>query len=106
MPHFIIDCSESVLRLAEPNALMRTVYAAAESTELFAVSGVGGIKVRLNPYRHFTNVDDHEHFLHVFANIMEGRTQELKRNLSERVVRALREMLPDGSGSWASRAPR
>ena len=95
MPHFIIDCSESILSLAKPNALMRTVFAAAESTGLFAVSGVGGIKVRLNPYRHCINVDDHEHFVHVFANIMEGRTQEQKKTLSDKVVRALTELLPE-----------
>jgi 5-carboxymethyl-2-hydroxymuconate isomerase len=94
MPHFIIDCSESVLGLADPNELMRSVFAAAESTGLFAGSGVGGIKVRLNPYRYFTNVDGREHFVHVFANIMEGRTQEQKKALSEIVVRTLKELLP------------
>lgn len=94
MPHFIIDCSESILDLADPDQLMRAVYKAAESTELFARNGVGGIKVRLNPYRHFTNVEAHDHFVHVFANIMEGRTQEQKKALSERVVRALKELLP------------
>ena|SRR6185503_2196590 len=94
MPHFIIDCSESILDLADPDELMRSVYAAAESTGLFARNGVGGIKVRLHPFRHFTNVDAHEHFVHVFANIMEGRTQEQKKALSERVVRALKELLP------------
>lgn len=93
MPHFIIHCSESILKLADPDELMRAVYAAAESTELFARNGVGGIKVRLRPYRHFVNVDGHEHFVHVFANIMEGRTQEQKKALSERVVRALKELL-------------
>lgn len=94
MPHFIIDCSESVLDLADPGELMRSVFAAAESTGLFASTGVGGIKVRLNPYRYFTNVDGREHFVHVFANIMEGRTQEQKKALSEIVVRTLRELLP------------
>jgi 5-carboxymethyl-2-hydroxymuconate isomerase len=94
MPHFIIDCSESILDLADPDELLRSVYAAAESTGLFARNGVGGIKVRLHTYRHFTNVDAHAHFVHVFANIMEGRTQEQKRALSERVVRALKELLP------------
>ena len=94
MPHFIIDCSESVLGLADPDKLMRSVFAAAESTGLFANSGVGGIKVRLNPYRYFTNVDGHKHFVHVFANIMEGRTQEQKKALSEIVVRTLKELLP------------
>ena len=94
MPHFIIDCSESVLSLADPDELMRSVYAAAESTGLFASSGVGGIKVRLHPYRHFTNVDAQEHFVHVFANIMEGRTPVQKKALSENVVRALKALLP------------
>jgi 5-carboxymethyl-2-hydroxymuconate isomerase len=94
MPHFIIDCSESILSLADPNDLMRSVYAAAESTGLFARSGVGGIKVRLHPYRFFTNVDGKEHFVHVFANIMEGRTTEQKKALSEKVVRTLKELLP------------
>ena len=32
--------------------------------------------------------------MHVFANIMEGRTQEQKRTLSRSVVRTLKELLP------------
>lgn len=94
MPHFIIDCSESILSLTDPDDLMRSVYAAAESTGLFARSGAGGIKVRLHPYKHFTNVDAQEHFVHVFANLMEGRTTEQKKALSEKVIRALKELLP------------
>ena len=94
MPHFVIDCSESILKLANPDELMRSVYATAESTGLFAINGVGGIKVRLRPYRYFTNVDGHEHFVHVFANIMEGRTPAQKKALSEKVVRALKALLP------------
>jgi 5-carboxymethyl-2-hydroxymuconate isomerase len=94
MPHFIIDCSESILSLADPDELMRSVYAAAESTGLFATSGVGGIKVRLRPYKHFINVDAHEHFIHVFANLMEGRTQAQKKALSKKIVRTLKQLLP------------
>ena len=94
MPHFIIDCSESILGLVEPTKLLQAVYTAAESTGLFAVSGVGGIKVRLNPYRHFTNVDGYEHFVHVFGNVMEGRTRDQKKTLSDKVVRNLKEILP------------
>ena len=94
MPHFVIDCSESVLSLAEPGELMQSVFQAAESTGLFATSGVGGIKVRLNPYSHFTNVDGHVHFVHVFANIMEGRNQEQKSALSRRIVSTLKSLLP------------
>jgi 5-carboxymethyl-2-hydroxymuconate isomerase len=94
MPHFIIDCSESILSLANPDELMQAIYDAAESTGLFASSGVGGIKVRLRPYRHFINVDGHEHFVHVFANLLEGRTQDQKKALSEKVVRTLKGLLP------------
>ena len=94
MPHFVIDCSESVLGLADPDELMRAVYAAAESTGLFARTGVGGIKVRLRPYRHFVNVDAREHFVHVYADVMEGRTAEQKKDLSEKVVRTLKGLLP------------
>lgn len=94
MPHFIIDCSESILDRVDPDPLMRAVYAAAESSGLFTRSGVGGIKVRINPYRHSLNVDGREHFVHVFAHIMEGRTQDQKRQLSVAIVGALRELLP------------
>jgi 5-carboxymethyl-2-hydroxymuconate isomerase len=95
MPHFIIHCSESVISLSDPQELMQAVYDAAESTKLFAKTGVGGIKVRLNPYSQFLNVDGQQHFVHVFANIMQGRTQEQKKDLSDRVVRALKVLLPD-----------
>jgi 5-carboxymethyl-2-hydroxymuconate isomerase len=94
MPHFIIDCSESILSMTGPDELMRSVYAAAEATGLFVGSGVGGIKVRLRPYRYFTNVDAQEHFVHVFADIMEGRTPGQKKALSETLVRALKGLLP------------
>ena len=94
MPHFIIDCSESILNLTNSDDVMWSVYSAAESTNLFASSGIGGIKVRLNPYKYYLNVDSHDHFVHVFANIMEGRTQEQKKALSTVVVSALKALLP------------
>lgn len=94
MPHFVLECSESILGLADPNELMQCVYSAAESTELFALSGVGGIKVRIKPFKYFINVDAHKHFVHVFANIMEGRSCEQKKLLSETVVRSIKTLLP------------
>ena len=39
-------------------------------------------------------MDSHEHFVHVFANIMEGRTQEQKQRLSAEIVRTLKRLLP------------
>jgi 5-carboxymethyl-2-hydroxymuconate isomerase len=55
MPHFVIECSASILRAAPADDLMQAVYAAAESTGLFARSGVGGTKVRVDPYTHLLN---------------------------------------------------
>ena len=94
MPHFVVDCSDSVLALVGPDALMRTVYEAAEATGLFRPTGVRGIKVRLRPYEHALNVDGREPFVHVFAHVMGGRTPEQKRLLAERVVGALTALLP------------
>ena len=94
MPHFVIDCSESILGLVDSDLLMQAVYNTAEATDLFARDGVGGIKVRLNPYKHFLNVDAHDHFVHVFANIMEGRTRKQKQTLSQAMIRTLRGLLP------------
>jgi 5-carboxymethyl-2-hydroxymuconate isomerase len=94
MPHFVVDCSSSVLELADPVVLMQSVYDAAESTGLFAEHGLGGIKVRLNPYDRYVNVDGHQHFVHVFAHIMQGRSPEQKRVLAEKVVEAVAALLP------------
>jgi hypothetical protein len=51
MPHFIIDCSETIIQQQAPDDIVQAVYDAAEATGLFAV---GDIKVRLHPYHYFT----------------------------------------------------
>jgi len=94
MPHLVIHCSDSVTQMVTPDALLEAVFEAAESTGLFASEGVGGIKVRLESYEHYRNVDGQEHFVHVFGWIMQGRTAEQKRDLTEVVVGALTALLP------------
>ena len=94
MPHLVIHCSESVTQRTAPEDLIDTVFEAAESTGLFATSGVGGIKVRLETFRHYRNVEGRADFVHVFGWIMEGRTTEQKAMLSTAVVRALKRLLP------------
>ncbi len=94
MPHFVVDCSENVLTLKTPEEVIQAVYETAESTDLFARSGVGGIKVRINPYKYYTTMNSSDDFIHVFANIMEGRAQEQKRTLSKEVVGKLAAMFP------------
>lgn len=91
MPHFIIDCSENVLNQESPERIMQKVYDTADATGLFAKAD---IKVRINPFKRY-NIGEADSFIHVFGNIMEGRTDEQKRNLSNAIVSALKTMLPD-----------
>ncbi|MTI39718.1 5-carboxymethyl-2-hydroxymuconate Delta-isomerase [Fulvivirga lutimaris] len=91
MPHFIIDCSENVLKMHSADLIMQKVYDTAVATNLFAK---GDIKVRINPFKHY-NIGDASNFIHVFGNIMEGRTDEKKLKLSRAIVSALKTILPD-----------
>lgn len=97
MPHFIIECSESLLREHDPLNIITSVYRVAESSGLFALAGSGGIKVRLNPYNHYVTVGKRDDFIHVFANIMEGRTEGQKKKLSKSIVSALTSLFPNVS---------
>ena len=94
MPHFIIDCSENILTLKTPEEIIRAVYESTESTNLFDKKDAGGIKVRINPYKYYTTVDSKDDFIHVFANLMEGRTTVQKKNLSNQVITKLKSMFP------------
>lgn len=92
MPHFVIDCSESIIALKSPKEIMQNVYNTAESTKLF---DKGDIKVRINPYKHYNIGNTKNDFIHIFANIMEGRTVAQKSNLSRQIVSELKPMFPN-----------
>ena len=70
---------------------MQAVYEAAEASGLFAAND---IKVRLRPYHYFKLGEGKQDFLHVFGNIMEGRSTDQKADLSRRVIERLDEMFP------------
>ena len=74
---------------------MQAVYDVAEATQLFAV---GDIKVRLRPYQYFKLGPGNTDFIHIFGNIMEGRSIEQKANLSRKMIERLNEMFPSISG--------
>lgn len=92
MPHFVIDCSENIIKIISPKEIMQRVYDTAESTELFEK---GDIKVRINPFVHYTIGNTKDDFIHIFANIMEGRNRSQKKDLSERMVTELKLMFPE-----------
>lgn len=92
MPHFIIDCSEQILTLKSPKEIIDRVYNAAESTKLF---DQGDIKVRINPFKYYNVGGVEDDFIHIFGNIMEGRTADQKQKLSNCIISELKQMFPD-----------
>ncbi len=91
MPHFIIDCSENILRLNSPEEILREVHDTADTTSLFKKDD---IKVRIRTFEHYNVGNTKSDFIHVFGNIMEGRTTEQKANLSKQIVVKLKSMFP------------
>ncbi len=92
MPHFVIDCAENVLTLESEEAVLRAVHTAANETGLFNASD---IKVRIRAFKKFVVGNAKKNFIHVFANIMEGRRQEDKAGLSKAIVARLTAMFPE-----------
>jgi len=92
MPHFIIDCSENIILNNSPENIMQKVYDAAESSGLF---DKGDIKVRINPFKYYNIGNTKSDFVHVFGNIMEGRTAIQKSNLSKCIITELKLLFPD-----------
>jgi len=92
MPHFVIDCSENIIKIKSPKEIIQKVYDTAESTELF---DKGDIKVRINPFTYYTVGNTKDDFIHIFSNIMEGRTVAQKKNLSKRIITELKKMFPE-----------
>ncbi len=91
MPHFIIDCSEGILKSHSKEEIVKQVHISATSTKLFYKNDV---KVRINIFKTYSTGDKKEDFIHVFAHIMEGRTIEQKANLSKTIVKDLSLMFP------------
>jgi len=91
MPHFVIDCSEQIIKLKTPENIMQKVYDTAKSTGLFTPED---IKVRINPFQYYNTGNTKDDFIHVFADIMQGRNTEQKANLSKQIVTELKTMFP------------
>lgn len=92
MPHFIIDCSETIIQQKSPDEIMQAVYDVAEQSGLFAEND---IKVRLRPFQYFKLGKNKKDFIHIFANIMEGRSTDQKAELSQKIIERLNEMFPE-----------
>lgn len=91
MPHFIIDCSKDLLKLHSEDEIIKQVHLSAVSTKLF---NKNDIKVRINSFEKYSTGDKKENFIHIFSNIMEGRSIEQKANLSKIIVKDLASLCP------------
>ncbi|MDR5907772.1 5-carboxymethyl-2-hydroxymuconate Delta-isomerase [Franzmannia qiaohouensis] len=94
MPHFVIDCSADVLNVHPEDHILEQVHSAAAMSGIFDVSD---IKVRLNPYKQCLVGGESQPFIHVFANMMQGRATEQKAQLSRSIVEKLVGLFPDVS---------
>ena len=92
MPHFVIDCSPGVLTRRHPDGILKEVHRIADESGLFDVAN---IKIRIREYEHYLVAGERSDFIHVFANILEGRTTEQKAALSCAIVARLTEMFPE-----------
>ena len=92
MPHFIVDCSENVLTFEPEDAVLRAVHTVAHDTGLFLKND---IKVRVRAFKKYAVGEAKTNFIHVFGNIMEGRSTEAKAGLSKAIVAKLSTMFPE-----------
>ncbi|ULC58181.1 5-carboxymethyl-2-hydroxymuconate Delta-isomerase [Flaviramulus sp. BrNp1-15] len=92
MPHFVIDCSKNIIALKSPEEIMQTVYDTAALSSLFKRED---IKVRINPFKYYNIGEEKKSFIHIFANIMEGRTTSQKSKLSKSIITKLKLIFPN-----------
>jgi 5-carboxymethyl-2-hydroxymuconate isomerase len=92
MPHCILDCSKTIGKHAKLDKIIKAVHDAAYGTGLF---GKGDVKVRINLFDHYTVGLTQHDFVHAIAFIMAVRTEEQRKHLSTRIVKALKALLPD-----------
>ncbi|MGO2129805.1 MAG: 5-carboxymethyl-2-hydroxymuconate Delta-isomerase [Pseudoalteromonas prydzensis] len=91
MPHFIIDCSQSILTHHDEDTINEQIHHTANASDLFAEHE---IKVRVNPFKTYLVGNKQTDFIHVFAHIMQGRSTQQKAALSKAMVTKLSEMFP------------
>ena len=94
MAHFIIDCSAAIIQQKTPGEIMDAVYETAEATGLFAQDD---IKVRIKPYQYYRLGKTKKNFIHIFGNIMEGRSTEKKADLSKKTIERPKQLFSDVS---------
>jgi 5-carboxymethyl-2-hydroxymuconate isomerase len=91
MPHFVVDCSQGIVRQRSGEEILARLHRAVNSTGLFEEPD---IKVRINPFPVYAVGGGKEDFIHVFSYIMQGRTIGQRADLSRKIVSELADLFP------------
>lgn len=94
MPHCLIEAAREVCELIAPRELLQLVHDQAAGSGLFQP---GEVKVRLSLYEHHCVGGEPGLFVHLIFYVLAGRSDDDKRALSRRIVRALVQRLPQVS---------
>ena len=92
MPHFVIECNEDLVNAKSSEKIMQCVHEVALKSGLFDLAN---IKVGSKTYEQYFVAGEKEDFIHVFANVMEGRTIAQRSALSKNIVSQLKLMFPE-----------
>lgn len=91
MPHFVVDCSQDILRSHDEESIITRLHRVVNSSGLFEESD---IKIRVHAFETYAVGGGREDFIHTFAWIMQGRSVEQRAALSKAIVTELAEMFP------------
>ena len=94
MPHIIIEYSDPITETTPEKTLLTAVNKAAIESHLFAIDSV---KTRLMPYKNYISAghdftpqgQSESQFIHITAKILDGRTDEQKLMLGDKIKSAL-----------------
>lgn len=86
MPHCIIEYSESLEKQVSVQQLQQAVYNGAVASGLFQPED---IKVRAHAYQHWYLNAPQQHFIHITARILSGRTLNQRETLASELLSAM-----------------
>ena len=92
MPHCVIEYARPLADTCDLNELLRRVHQAAFDSGLFSLDD---IKTRALAVDHYLTGDGTGDFVHIDLKILDGRSPEQKRGLSQLVLEAASGYLAD-----------
>lgn len=99
MPHFIVECTERTIPDDQMDLVISVVHELAIESDLFNEADV---KIRIRRTDNGWVGGEDQEFIHVFCHIMEGRSIEQRKTLSNSLVEGLANMFPQVSAVAAN----